>query len=180
MADKSAYLPPVRLMQGGAEARLKMNYARMRIKGWTLKNAFSEAPPQVENNSGLDKDRARPYVINCMRIYWSLKSVPELQALPRKERRRVHEECLRKHFFRAPATCRSITAFLARILISAFGMFICISVSGSFGMKPNFWVFLTSAFIVLPIGSFIFSLIAIPVLRPFYLGIIEKRASVES
>ena len=36
-----------------------------------------------------------------MSIYWSLKSVPELASLTRKQRRRVHEKCLRRHFFHA-------------------------------------------------------------------------------
>jgi hypothetical protein len=109
-----------------------------------------------------------------MRIYWSLKSVPELAALTRKERRRVHEECLRRHFWRAPASCRSITAHLAQIFILAGIMFVCISISGACGMKPNFWIFLVSAFIGMPAGSFVFSRIAIPVLRPFYREFIEK------
>jgi len=114
-----------------------------------------------------------------MKVYWSLKSVPELEALTRKERRRVHQECLQKYFVRARATCRSTTAFFALILITAIGISICTKISESLGMKPNFWVFLAASSIVLPVGSFIFSRIAIPVLRPFYLEFIEKRPSVE-
>jgi hypothetical protein len=114
-----------------------------------------------------------------MNIYWSLKSVPELAALNRKERRRVHTDCLKKHFLWASVTCRSITALLAQIFVSAFGMLICISISEAFGMKPNFWVFLVSSFIVLPIVSFIYFQIAVPVLRPFYCEFIEKKSSVE-
>jgi hypothetical protein len=102
-----------------------------------------------------------------MNIYWSLKSVPELAALTRKERQRVHAECLKKHFLWESANFRSITALLAQIFISAFGMLICINISESLGLKSNFWVFLVSSFIVLPIGSFVYLQIAIPALRPF-------------
>ena len=73
-----------------------------------------------------------------MNIYWSLKDVPELAALTSKERQRVHAECLKKHFLWASANCRSISALSARIFISALGMAICIYLSESFGMKPNF------------------------------------------
>jgi hypothetical protein len=112
---------------------------------------------------------------DLMRVYWSLKSVPELAALTRKERRRVHEECLRRYFLHGPASCRSITAFLAHIFICACCLVVSISIFGGFGMKPNFWVFLASAFICAPVGMFVFSRVAIPYLRPFYREFIEKK-----
>jgi hypothetical protein len=114
-----------------------------------------------------------------MRIYWSLKSAPELAALTRKERRRVHEECLRRLFWHAPAGCRSITAYLAQMFILAGTMFVGISIFGAFGIKSNFWIFLALAFIGGPVGSFVFSQLAIPVLRPFYPELIDKNACAE-
>jgi hypothetical protein len=115
-----------------------------------------------------------------MSIYWSLKSVPELKALRPEERRRVHLECLREHFLHVPVTWRAATAFFSQILISAFGMYSGISIAESFGLKSNFWVCLAVTLIVLPIGSFVFSRIAIPVLRPFYPEFIQKSGAADS
>jgi hypothetical protein len=114
-----------------------------------------------------------------MNIYWSLKSVPELSALTRKERQRVHAECLKKHFLYAPANRRSITALLARIFLTALCMVIGLRIAEAFGMKPNFWVYLVSSFIVVPVGSFVYLQIAVPALRPFYSEFIEKKSFVE-
>jgi len=41
-------------------------------------------------------------------------------------------------------------------------------------MKQGFWPVLAAAFVGCPAGSFVFSQIAIPVLRPFYQEFIEK------
>ena len=101
-------------------------------------------------------------------IYWTLKSVPELAPLPRKQRRRVHEQCLRRHFWFARATARSITAYAACILIAAGVVFLGVSIPPLFGVAYSFWFVLLSAWIGFEIGRFVFSRIAIPVLRPFY------------
>jgi len=107
-------------------------------------------------------------------IYWTLKSVPELAALTRKQRRRVHEQCLRHHFWYASATRRSITAYLSLIFTIVI---VCIggeSVLSALGMADHFWSIYISAGIGFLAGSFVFSRIAIPVLRPFYHEFIER------
>jgi len=58
-------------------------------------------------------------------------------------------------------------------------MFVGISIFGTFGIKPNFWIFLASAYIGGSVGSFVFSRIAIPLLRPFYREFMENKACAE-
>lgn len=107
-------------------------------------------------------------------IYWTLKSVPELAPLPRKQRRRVHEQCLRRHFWGAPATRRSVAAY------SSFILTVAVVVAGGesalrvLGVAYSFWTTLVLAFIGATLGSFIFSRIAIPVLRPLYQEFIKR------
>jgi hypothetical protein len=103
-----------------------------------------------------------------MSIYWSLKNVPELAPLTRKQRRRVHEQCLRLHFWRAPVTRRSIVAYLVLLFTLIGSVLLGISLSSVFGCPNSVWFIGTSAFFGAAIGKHIFSRIAIPVLRPFY------------
>ena len=103
-----------------------------------------------------------------MSIYWSLKSVPELAPLTRKQRRQVHEQCLQRHFFRAPATARSISAFLAALFTAVIFTFLGAGLSGWFGLPKSFWYIPVSAMIGFGFGRYILSRIAIPALRPFY------------
>ena len=111
---------------------------------------------------------------DIMNIYWSLKSVPELATLTRKQRRQVHEQCLQRHFFRAPATTRSISAFAAALFTTmAFGVF-GVSIPEMFGAPDKIWFFRFSASVGFAAGRFILSRIAIPVLRPFYQEFIER------
>jgi hypothetical protein len=101
-------------------------------------------------------------------IYWTFKSVPELARLPRKERRRVHEQCLRRHFWLARATARSLTAYVASIFTTVIVVFLATSIPQIFGITYHLWFVLASAFVGFEIAGFVFSRIAIPVLRPFY------------
>ena len=109
-----------------------------------------------------------------MKIYWSLKSVPELAALTRKQRRRVHEQCLRRHFWLARATRRSVAAYLALfftfLIIVAGGD----SILSACGIAGSIWVTSGLALIGALAGWFVFSRIAIPILRPFYREFIER------
>ena len=107
-------------------------------------------------------------------IYWTLKSVPELARLPRKERRRVHEQCVRRHFLFARATARSLTAYVASILTVGIVVFLAASIRQLFGITYHFWFVLVSALVGIEIGRFIFSRIAIPALRPFYHDFIQR------
>ena len=103
-----------------------------------------------------------------MSIYWSLKSVPELARLTHKQRRQVHGQCLRRYFFRARATSRSIAAFFAAIFIASLFGFLGASVPSWFGISHGFWCIPVGAIIGFAIGRFVLSRIAIPILRPFY------------
>jgi hypothetical protein len=107
-------------------------------------------------------------------IYWTLKSVPELAQLPRKQRRRVHGQCLRRHFWGAPATRRSIAAYLSFILIVTLFVAGGDGILTELGVAHSFWITFALAFIGATVGSFVFSRVAIPVIRPFYQEFIER------
>jgi hypothetical protein len=107
-----------------------------------------------------------------MSIYWSLKSVPELAPLTRKQRRRVHEQCLRRHFFLARATARSVLAYGAALLITSILVFLGASISAGSGITRSVWL-IVSALVGFALGRFVLSRIAVPVLRPFYREFIE-------
>jgi hypothetical protein len=109
-----------------------------------------------------------------MKIYWTLKSVPELAPLTEKQRRRVHMQCLRRHFWFAPTTGRSIVAYLSLILITVIILVVGGSILRAFGGAYIFWLDAVLAGIGFMAGSFVFSRIAIPVLRPFYHEFIER------
>ena len=104
---------------------------------------------------------------DVMNIYWSLKSVPELAPLSRKQRRRVHEQCLRRYFFRARATARSVSAYVAALFIAILFVYLGASIPAGSGIVRGVW-FIGSALVGFELGRFVLSRIAIPVLRPFY------------
>ena len=107
-----------------------------------------------------------------MKIYWTLKDVPELAALPPKERRRVHELCLRQHFLYARPTRRSVLAYAAclicAILVGVLGGDLLRLLSG----RESLWFTVGAMNIGMMMGWGLFSRIAIPSLRPFYGGFI--------
>jgi hypothetical protein len=103
-----------------------------------------------------------------MSIFFSLKSVPELALLTRKQRCQVHELCLQRYFFRARATSRSITALLVAIFTASIFAFLGASIPSWFGVSRSFWFMPVGAMIGFAIGRFVLSRIAIPALRPFY------------
>jgi hypothetical protein len=103
-----------------------------------------------------------------MSLYWSLKNVPELAPLPCKQRCQVHEECLQRYFFHAPATTRSASAFLSAILIASSFALLGASIPSWFGSSDSFRFMPGGAMMGFTIGRFVLSRIAIPALRPFY------------
>jgi len=111
---------------------------------------------------------------DIMSIYWSLKNVPELAPLTRKQRRQVHEQCLQRYFFRAPATARSISAFLAALFTAIVFLIFGVSIPELFGVPHNRWFLPIFGMIGFVFGRFILSRIAIPVLRPFYHEFIKR------
>jgi hypothetical protein len=109
-----------------------------------------------------------------MSIYLSLKSVPELAPLTRQQRRQVHEQCLQRYFFRAPATARSISAFLAALFTAIVFLIFGVCIPGLFGVPHSHWFFPIFGMIGFIFGRFVLSRIAIPVLRPFYREFIKR------
>lgn len=107
-----------------------------------------------------------------MSIYWSLKSVPELASLTRNQRRRVHEQCLRRHFFGARATLRSVSAYVAAIVIAIIFILLGATIPKASDVVRGI-CFVASAIFGFELGRFVLSRIAIPVLRPFYHEFIE-------
>jgi hypothetical protein len=120
-----------------------------------------------------------------MKTYWRLKDVPELHGLTARERRRVHQECLRRHFNSARVTRRSLAAFFVLGLTLFISMFagmripdlIHATAPPSYLTNWDFLVLTVSAAVMttigFSIGRFLFSAIAIPALRPFYGELIE-------
>ena len=108
-----------------------------------------------------------------MKIYWTLKSVPELASLTRKQRCRVHEQCLRRHFWYAGPTWRSVVGYSAFIFTVAGFVLAGESILRLFGVGHSFWTTVVCAFIGAVVGSFVISQIAISMLRPFYQEFIE-------
>lgn len=109
-----------------------------------------------------------------MSIYWSLKSVPELAPLTGKQRRRVHEHCIRRHFWFARATRRSVFAYLAFLFTVVVFMAGGDTILRALGVAHRFWITLVLAYIGFFAANFIFSRIAIPLLRPFYQEFIQR------
>lgn len=107
--------------------------------------------------------------VHVMTIYWSLGSVPELAALPSKQRSEVHEKCFRRYFLYAPATARSVASQFARILMMTSVFLIGNTALATFALPSgNFLCILALVSVGLPIGEFVSRQIAIPALRPFY------------
>jgi hypothetical protein len=109
-----------------------------------------------------------------MKIYWSLRNVPELAPLEAADRKRVHEACLRRYFWHAPATRRSLTAYLMLILCPAALVGIISWLVQAFGGSISTWL---SVLILVgggSLGHFVFSRIATAHLRQFYSDYIQN------
>ena len=117
------------------------------------------------------------YVMN---IYWSLGNVPELAPLSPADRRRVHEACLRRYLWRAPATRRSLCAYLMLMILcpTAFVVLTVWLVKAFGGTTPNGLVGLTAVAGGM-LGHFVFSRIAVAHLRQFYSDYIQKELKHE-
>src|SRR6266566_3095121 len=96
-----------------------------------IKTALFPATKNLSRFGGFD----------VMDTYWSLKSVPELAPLTRQQRRRVHEQCLQRHFFRARGTRRSVLAFVSALFIATVFLFLGASIPSSLGIPHSFWFF---------------------------------------
>ena len=109
-----------------------------------------------------------------MKIYWRLEDVAELAPLAPKERRRVHDLCLRRHFLYTRPTRRSVLAYIAFLSAS-----ISVAILGS-GLLARVvapysgWCSLEARLIGMMLGWFLFTRIAIPSLRSHYTEFIES------
>jgi len=101
--------------------------------------------------------------------------VPELAPLGPKERRRVHEICLRRHFLCTRPTPRGIAAFVAFL-----GCSITVGILGNallarVGASDSLWNI--AAMTIGPmLGWFLFTRIATPSLRPHYTEYLTRNA----
>ncbi len=113
-----------------------------------------------------------------MKIYWSLRDVPELAHLPAGERQRVHDACLDRYFWRVPVTRASLGAYAALCLSAVIVVFVTIEVVWARTGTIYFWVGPMSAFLGVQSGLFIFSRLAIPNIRRYYSSFIQNNHSV--
>jgi len=109
-----------------------------------------------------------------MKIYWSLRDVPELARLPSAERRRVHEACLRRHFWHSPVNRTSLTAYLMLIICPVALVGITSWLVEAFGGTISTWLMIPTIVAGGSLGHFVFSRIATCHLRHFYLNYIEN------
>ncbi|MEI9959575.1 MAG: hypothetical protein WDM76_00160 [Limisphaerales bacterium] len=112
-----------------------------------------------------------------MKIYWSLKNVPELLTLDSDERAKVHWACLREHFFYAPLMRWSVAAYLS-FLVCPVAIVTVITLSyWMIGVVTPAWLSLLGTLFGSFIGMDIFSLIAINYLRRFYSAYSQRMKS---
>ena len=109
-----------------------------------------------------------------MKIYWSLRNVPELASLAPADRRSVHDACLRRYFLGAPAMRRSLIAYLMMILCPAALVGLTASVLHAFRVTAPVWLIALIAAAGAMLGHFVFSRIAVAHLRQFYQDYIQK------
>ena len=105
-----------------------------------------------------------------MKIYWRLKEVPEFARLAPKERRRVHELCLRQYFLNARWGLLAYIVFLGSgVLVGVLTNDATARLSGS----ASLWLTGGAMTAGMMLGRYIFIRMAIPILRPFYGRFIE-------
>src|SRR5262245_18003986 len=109
-----------------------------------------------------------------MQIYWSLKTVPELAALPSKVRRRVHESCFRRHFLHARATRYTIAAYVGFMACASLVAIVLGSMPRWLGLPYSWWHGVAALWTGLFVGWYVFTRAAIARLRPFYREFIER------
>jgi hypothetical protein len=109
-----------------------------------------------------------------MKIYWSLRNVPELAPLAPADRKRVHEACLRRYFWHAPVTRRSLVAYLMLILCPAALVGLTSWLVQAFGGTTSTWMLVLILIAGGTLGHFVFSRIATAHLRRFYSDYIQN------
>ena len=109
-----------------------------------------------------------------MKIYCSLKQVPELASLTCSERRRVHDACNTTAIFR---NRRCLAAFLLMFVLMAVGFFIGVMLHNFFNVSAHGFIREICAGIGGGIGGFIFSEVTINYLRPYYADYIKTKLS---
>jgi len=99
-----------------------------------------------------------------MKIYWTLKDVPELADLSRSERGRVHRACYGQAF----KNRRCQVALLICGLCAGLGSVVSGSLHWDFGFPPSIWNMAVGGGIGGGIGGFIYGRVVTDYLRPFY------------
>src|SRR3989442_211695 len=110
-----------------------------------------------------------------MKIYWRLKEVPELAPLAPKERRRVHEICLRRHFLCARPTPRSVAAFVALLSCGIAVGILGTALLARVGASDPLWN-IAAMTIGGMLGWFLLTQISLPSLRPHYTEYLTRNA----
>jgi hypothetical protein len=112
-----------------------------------------------------------------MKIYWSLRDVPELAPLSPAERIRIHEACLNRHFFKAQVTRTSLTAFIVMLILCPVALVALMTwMIQIFGGTTPLWLIFLTMVVGATLGRFVFSRIAVAHLRQFYSEYIQKKA----
>jgi hypothetical protein len=113
-----------------------------------------------------------------MRVYWSLKRVPELALLGKRDRRRVHESCFRRYWLNAPLNKRSLAAYFAMMVyIPAVTILGCALLDG---LPGSGWHALIAMSAGMYSGWYCFTRVAISHLRPFYRDYIHEHVHSQS
>ena len=111
-----------------------------------------------------------------MKIYWRLKDVPELALLSPKQRWRIHELCLRRQFLYKRPTSRSFTAYIVFLTCSISVAILGSDVVSRFVGSHSIWCASVAMSIGIMFGWFMFNVVAVPGLRPFYQAYIESES----
>ena len=112
-----------------------------------------------------------------MRIYWSLKSVPELANLPPVSVRKVHRVCFRRYALFRPAWFFAIGGYLACVCAAGAPVFL---LRWGFRVPLDFLEYIT----VLALGVFAGTILRINIiisfLRPFYKQYVESELTSDT
>src|ERR1043165_3711512 len=137
-------------------------------------HSYSGKDEARRSNVSKKHESMNRYIVKAGPIYWSLRNVPELASLAPAVRRRVHEACLRRHFWEAPATRRSLIAYLIMVSCPVPAVALMAWLAEAFCGATPFWLIVVVATVAAMFGNFVFSRIAVTHLRKFYSDYIRK------
>lgn len=97
-----------------------------------------------------------------MKIYWSLRDVPELAPLSWVNRHRVHRACFRTYFWRAPITRKTWPAYVMLFLCPLSLVVVAL------GVFPDPAMIMLALTVGAPLGYYVCSRMAVVHLRHYY------------